>query len=270
MPIVGQNLWADAGNFGQGVGQTLGQALLMQPQLRAQLAMQQQANMQRQQQWQQEQAMAQQQQRYQQQHGDQELGLRATELGKQTSLAEKQLAIAQKQLELAGSKAQAGKYQPKFDKNGKYLGFGEITDKGYKWNEASAGEPATNDYGPYGNSSPQMGMPQSSPQAGPALTPPTQNQGLERLVQLLNIAARMRAGGAETNSMAPQYNMATNALAGLGQQLPMGQRQAGMTNVPPQLMQLLQQRGMTNAPAMGGMPQTPSNVNPNDPLGLGL
>jgi len=41
MPIVGQNFWQDAGNFGQGVGQTLGQAMLQQPMERYRLAMQQ-------------------------------------------------------------------------------------------------------------------------------------------------------------------------------------------------------------------------------------
>jgi hypothetical protein len=42
MPVIGNNYWADASNFGQGVGNALGQSLIQLPQERYQLALQRQ------------------------------------------------------------------------------------------------------------------------------------------------------------------------------------------------------------------------------------
>jgi hypothetical protein len=96
--FVGYSPWTDAGNYGEGLGRTLGEAMIQMPQQRAQLAMQQ------------AQAAAQQQhqlaqlQQAQQFHAD-EMGLGQSRLEAEKSLHELQMLRQQGILEAAQAKA---------------------------------------------------------------------------------------------------------------------------------------------------------------------
>ena len=210
MSVIGNSLWTDAGNYGAGLGQVLSQAMLQMPHQRAMLAMQQAQQQMEQQRMMQQNQLQQQAQQQSMQLGLGEMALKKQELQQNEQAHQLQL----EEQKIRNQLASRGTFKFGQTKEGLPYKMNTITgDFSYLPTSQEGG----------GTNQPNMGQ----------LAPPTQNQGLERLTGLLNIAARMRAAGAETNSMAPQYNIATNALAGLGRQLPVGVPQMGVTNQPP-------------------------------------
>lgn len=261
MGLIQSSPWADAGNYGAGLGQTLGQALTQMPMQRNQMLMQMaqlvgnQRHEAAQMQFQQEQAkQAQMAQQAQQAMQMQELEAKKQEYANAEIDRQKRYELAKKEIDLAHRKAVDMSIDPKFDKEtGQYLGYGKVNDDGsYNWVPAPQ---ATEGLG---------GMPQRPPAR---FVPPTGGQWLDSYMKGSGQIAKANEMGWNTNnpvaykdltnSILPIVQAARQHLLGLGmpqQHIPFagpvqpqgGQFTAPQTNNPPQLGLPPQQAGATN------------------------
>lgn len=237
MAIIGYSPWTDAANYGRGLGDTLGQAMLQMPLQRQMIRQQAEQAQAQQQQEMLKYALQKSAQEQQYRMGMIEQGTRGIEYNKQLEELKHQTALQQLRLGAENKKAEMSVIEPKYDKDGNYLGHFDYNQKTFV-----PAEQPTNQLG-----------------SVKPVIPMTENQRLNNVINGSKALGMFNQTGQNTNLPAI-FNLLSNAVMQAGQprlgavapqpqqQMPTAQQglpdftgQPAATNTPIQLKDWLQQ-----------------------------